>query len=286
MTANMRMFHNATVAELSKLVRRPAIWIIGVIWLLLGLLFGYVFPYISYRSGGTPTVGPPDQVLTNALPPHLAITAIQGMPMFVGALAVIMGALVGGSEYGWGTLKTLFTQRPGRATVLAGKVAGLANILFLLLLATFAVDAAAAAIVAGANGSPLDFPGAGELVLAFFAGWLMLGVWSAAGLALGVATRGTSLAIGLGLVWLLVIENLVRGFASLIGVIEALQGYLPGTNAGALVAALGGTPIGEPNATPGVTDVVGGTHATIVLAVYLAVAVIGSTLLVRRRDVA
>src|SRR5438132_1029386 len=86
----MQLVH-ATSAELLKLVKRPALWIIGIVWLLLTLLFGYVFPYVSYRSGGEPAVGPPDQVLTNALPPHLAITAIQGMPMFAGALAVILG---------------------------------------------------------------------------------------------------------------------------------------------------------------------------------------------------
>jgi ABC-type transport system involved in multi-copper enzyme maturation permease subunit len=225
-------------------------------------------------------------VFTNALPPHLAVTAIQGMPMFAGALAVILGALVGGSEYGWGTVKTVLTQRPGRGTVLAGQLAGLAVVLLGLLLVTFAVDAGAAAVVAAATGAPPDFPGADELARAFLAGWLMVGAWSFAGLALGVATRGTSLAIGLGLVWLLVIENLVRGFASLIGVIEVLQGYLPGTNAGALVAALGGTPMGAANGTPGVTDVVGGTHAVLVLVAYVVVAVLGSTLLVRRRDVA
>jgi ABC-type transport system involved in multi-copper enzyme maturation permease subunit len=31
-----------------------------------------------------------------------------------------------GSEYGWDTLRTLFTQRPGRLQVLAAKLAALA----------------------------------------------------------------------------------------------------------------------------------------------------------------
>jgi ABC-type multidrug transport system ATPase subunit len=40
------------LAELLKLARRPAVWPIVGVWMTLSLVFGYVFPYFSYR--GTP----------------------------------------------------------------------------------------------------------------------------------------------------------------------------------------------------------------------------------------
>ena len=43
-------------AELLKVGRRPAMWLVAVVWLVLSLVFGYLFPYLSYR--GAPT-GPP-----------------------------------------------------------------------------------------------------------------------------------------------------------------------------------------------------------------------------------
>jgi ABC-2 type transport system permease protein len=41
------------LAELLKLARRPAVWPIVGVWMTLSLVFGYIFPYFSYR--GTPS---------------------------------------------------------------------------------------------------------------------------------------------------------------------------------------------------------------------------------------
>ena len=41
----------------------------------------------------------------------------------------MLGVFALGSEYGWGTLKTLFTQRPGRLRVFAAKLAALGIVL-------------------------------------------------------------------------------------------------------------------------------------------------------------
>lgn len=101
------------------------------------------------------------------------------------------------------------------------------------------------------------------------AGWLVVAMWGWAGMFLGILVRGTSLAIGLGLVWTLAVENLVRGFASLLAAIDTLQRWLPGTNAGSLVAAVGVPEQGASGGTPGVTATVDGTQATLLLAAYL-----------------
>jgi len=86
-------------------------------------------------------------------------------------------------------------------------------------------------------------------------------------------------------IWALVIEQLVRGFASTLDAVDVLQRWLPGTNAGALVAALGAPTQEQGRGTPGITDVVGGTHATLVIAAYLITLTAATAIVLCRRDV-
>lgn len=276
-------------AELVKLRKRPAIWLVAGVWFALNLVFGYLFPYLSYRGVGGPgdTGGVPDDaVLAQALPGGLVEAGVKGLPMFAGALALIIGVLVSGSEYNWQTVKTILTVRPTRSSVLAGKVAALLLVIGAIMLAAFAIDALASVVIAAVEDRSLtDWPGAGDLVKGFASGWLIVAMWAVGGLFLGVLVRGTAMAVGLGLVWALAVENLVRGFANLIGFIDELQRWLPGTNAGSLVAALGAPPVGDPLGTPGVNDVVGGAQAAAVLAAYVVVFAGVAALVFHRRDV-
>ena len=277
-------------AELLKVGKRPATWLIAAAWLVLSLLFGYLLPYLSYRGAPTgPAAGagqaPAEQVLAEALPANLVPTAIQGFPVFAGALALLLGALSAGSEYGWGTWKTILAQGPGRLAVLAGKLAALGLVLGLVVLATFAVAAPASWLIAAVESQPLRWPPLAELAQGLAAGWLVVGMWGWAGMFLGILVRGTSLAIGLGLVWTLAVENLVRGFASLLAAIEVLQRFMPGTNAGSVAAAVGVPVQGAPGGTLGVTTTVDGTQATLVLAAYLVAFTAAAAVLLQRRDV-
>jgi ABC-2 type transport system permease protein len=40
-------------AELLKLRKRPATWLVAGVFVALGLVFAYLFPYLSYRSSGS-----------------------------------------------------------------------------------------------------------------------------------------------------------------------------------------------------------------------------------------
>jgi hypothetical protein len=60
---------------------------------------------------------------------------------------------------------------------------------------------------------------------------------------------------------------------------------MPGTNAGSLAAAIGVPVQGAPFGTPGVTAVVTGTHAALVLVAYVAAFAVCATLLLQRRDI-
>lgn len=267
-------------AELLKLRKRPATWVLAGVWLALLTTFGYLLPYLGSLTGNTDAPG----ALADTLPANLVGNAVAGYALFGGAIVLILGALVAGSEHGWGTVKTVLTQRPSRWSVYAGSVAALAVILLGLVLVSFGLSAAASAGIAAVESLPTDWPGPGELAVGIGAGWLILGMWCLLGMLLGTLTRGTALAVGLGLVWALVVENLVRASAAVLDLMATVQTALPGVNAGSLVAALGAGGQGQAEGTPGVAAVVGGTQAVLVLVGFIvAFAVLAG--LLQRRDI-
>src|SRR3712207_2950514 len=108
------------IAEMDKLIRQPATWILVIIWLALNQMFSYLIPYTSYLSADNEREA--EHRLAGTLPSELIANSISGFPVFGGAIALILGALAVGSEYGWGTLKTVLIQRPRRLSVYAGKL--------------------------------------------------------------------------------------------------------------------------------------------------------------------
>jgi ABC-2 type transport system permease protein len=274
----------STRAELLRLRRWPALWVLLGVWVTLNVTFGYVFDWIAYRSGDASPVGdgaPPQALLTGLLPAAAPVTLTQGMPMFGGALVMIMGALAVGSGYGWGTWKTVLTQAPGRAAAFGGTLTALAAFVTGLVLVSAAIDLGVSCGIAAAEGRPIDLPSAGDWVRGIGTGLLVLGMWAAAGVLVGVLTRSPALGVGLGLVWALVVENLLRGVTGVLSGISALTDHLPGTAAGSLVGAF----TGGAGGTPGVFGILGGAAAAGWLAAYLAGFTVLATLLVRRRDV-
>jgi ABC-type transport system involved in multi-copper enzyme maturation permease subunit len=281
----------STRAELLRLGRWPVTWVLCGTWLLLNLTFGYLFNYLSYRSeGGTGAAGQVADgasaavLLDGMMPDRSPVTMVQGLPMFGGALVLILGALAVGSGYGWGTWKTVFTTGPRRGTALGGTLAALGIVLIGLIAATFLLDLAAAFGIAAAESQTATWPSLADSGQGLGAGLLIGGVWLAGGVLLGTLTRGPALAVGLGLVWSLVVENLLRGVAGLLGPVEAVTDMLPGTAAGSLAGALGALTQSEPGGTPGVTTAIGGTAALVLLCGYLLVFLAASVALTARRD--
>jgi ABC-2 type transport system permease protein len=275
-------------AEMLKLVKWPAMWVLAAVFLVLAQVFGYLIPYVGYRSGGGTGFAAgetPAQLLADVLPGRLVPNTLGGFPMFAGAIALIIGALVAASEYGWGTLKTILTQRPRRLIVLAAKLLSIATAILVLVLAVFAVNASWSWVIAITEGRSADWPTVLDLGRGIGAGWLVLGMWGLFGAVLGILFRSTSLAVGLGLVWALALENLIRGFASLLGFLDVLQRGMPGTNAGSLVASLGAPTLDQPGGTPGVTAVVTGLQAVVVLIAYVVALALIAGVALRRQDV-
>jgi ABC-2 type transport system permease protein len=265
-------------AEITKQVNRPAIWLLLVIAVVQTLTFAYVIPYAGFTGTAS---GPVSRGLAMMLPEQFVASAISGLPLFVGALALILGVLVAGSEYGWETWKTVLAQRPSRVRVYGAKLVTVALGVLIFVVALLVFCAGASVLVAALENQPMTWPGVDEIVTGLGAGWLVTMMWGAGGVVLGIAFRGVAMPIGLGLVWMLAIQNLLSSIAApLLDWVNTLQKGLPGPNAGAVVAALTGN-----TGTPGVDAIVGGGQATMVIVAYLvAFSVLGGWLL-RRRDV-
>ncbi|MGH3355485.1 MAG: ABC transporter permease [Nocardioidaceae bacterium] len=278
---------SSTRAELLRLLKWPVTWVVVGIWSVMNLFFAYVLTYLSYRSA----VSDGDTLLAQALladmaPANLPSTLVQGLPMFGGAIVMILAALATGSGYGWTTWKTVFAQGPGRLTAFTGTLAALAVIIGGVVLATLTLDTAASLVVAAAESQTVTWPAFADLAQNAGAGMLIMGAFGLGGAMLGVLARSPALSVGLGLVWVLVVENLLRGVAQLLGPLEAVTDVLPGTAAGSLAGALGAAAPGggSPNGTPGVLTTLTGDSATALLVGYAVLFVTLMAVVVRRRD--
>ncbi len=268
-------------AELLVLRKRAATWILLGIWTFLGTFFAYVVPY-ALDPADSP-VG-----LEHLLPESLAGNLLEGFPFFGGVFALMLGVFALGSEYGWDTLKTLFIQRPGRLRVLAAKLTALGIVLAPFVLALFAAGAVASYVIAEIENAPVTWPSAWLLVRAMAAGWLILAVWAALGVLLGVVTRGTSLAIGVGILYALVVEGLLSAFAQSVSALEPLTNVFLRANGYSIVAALGGSVESIEASGPGsyAGPFVTSGQALAVLVAFIAGFVALSGFLLRSRDVA
>jgi ABC-2 type transport system permease protein len=277
----------STRAELLRLRRWPAVWVTLGAWTALALMFGYVFGYLAYKTGDNSFSNEGqtmDSVLHDLMPVSVPDVLLQGMPMFGGALMMVLGAIVAGSGYGWGTWKTVFTQGPSRAATLAGSLAATTVFVVGTVLFTLVLYLGVSLTIAVTESQDVVWPSAGSLAESTLAGVLVLEMWALAGFALGTLARGPALSVGLGLVWALVVENLLRGVENLLGAVEALTHVLPGTAAGSLVGSIIGVDAG--GGTPGVVDTISGTQAAWTVLAYVVALPLLSLALVRRRDVA
>jgi ABC-2 type transport system permease protein len=274
-------------AELLKLRKRSAVWVLFGAGLVLSLIFGYLLPYLGYATGddNPQTDGVPRaEILRGMLPERVIDNTIGGYPIFAGALALVLGAIVIGSEYTWGTLKTVLTQRPRRGTILGAQFLALGTMIALWVLGIFTACALCSVGIAAAENGSMNWPSAADLLQGLAGGWLVLMMWCLAGAVLAVAFRNVALPIGLGVVWILGIETLLAGVvSSLLPSLDWLANALPGTNAGSLVFSVTG--MATADAPPGVREAVGGGRALLTLIAYCALFTAVAAWTTRRRDV-
>lgn len=296
-------------AEFLKLRKRPATWVLLLIWVVI-IAFSYFFTYTLTVNAPPPQAmeaGPdgeevPAEVqeqmqaeeeafneafLESLYPENLVSNVMTNQVPNIGiALVLILGALMVGSEYGWGTFKTSLTQSPGRLGVLFGKLLAFVAALVVFVLIGFATAALSAFIITQLEGASVEWPSVTTLAKGLGAGTLIFAAWGAFGFALAAIFRGTALAIGLGIAWALAVETLVAGLAgpnSDNKTLETIRKALPGENSFSL-AQYFGQPLPE-EFTGGFQPLVDAGQAIWVLLAYFAGFIAIAALLFWRRDV-
>jgi ABC-2 type transport system permease protein len=274
-------------AEWLKLRKRPAVWILLLALPAIILLFGYVALW-AFATQAPPEAAQPGfeaALISELLSPARVPAQVASMVSTFGtAFGLILGALAVGSEYGWGTIKTMTTQRPGRVALAGGRALALLAVCVLLALAAFLGGAAGAGIVSLLESTDTTLPAAADAATAFGVAVLVIALWCALGVCFATLFRGTGWAIGFGLLYAFALEFLLgrvplRGRAG-----ELLADALINNNTTALtlwllpenLEALSGAP----------TVDIDPSQAVAVLLAYLAVALLVATVVYARRDIA
>jgi ABC-type transport system involved in multi-copper enzyme maturation permease subunit len=278
----------AVKGEWLKMRKRPGVWLLFGVLLAALVLFEYFIGwlYLTYApaGGSYPAGTTAADYKVGVYPDNFIKNSLSGGGTIGGAIALILGVLSMGSEYGWGTLKSTFIQRPSRLSAWAAKLAVLAGLIAILVVLFYALAAASSILLASIDRVSYTWPAPGEIARAAGATWLVFLMWASLGMLLSVALRQSALAIGIGLVYVLLIEGIVVGIFGGPDPLRAVERVLPGSNASALLTSFGHVVIkGVRDQSP--EPVAGAIQAALVVAVYLAgFSAVGGFLL-RRQDV-
>jgi ABC-2 type transport system permease protein len=266
-------------AEWRKSRSRPAflVSLAGVAFLTMAV-YGFIW-YLALHPGSKQSQG----VSILSLYPQEFVNNVMGPGLFLGeVMAVVLGALLTGSEYAWGTTKTTLTQGPGRLTNWAGRVVVFGGWMVVMALVLFSTGAASSLVVASFEGHGTSWPAVETIFKGLGAIWLVFMANGALGMALGVLLRHSAAAISVGLVYVLAVELLgVSVIGSLNnGAYKWIGNLFVGQNAGALLQSFTSPAFG-PLPAPAIAS----GQAVLVLAAYLVGLVVLAAGLLRLRDV-
>lgn len=283
----------AFLGEMFKTVRRPAVWVCVIGLFAVAVTIGYAIPWLvetytklpAGSSSGLPEGTTLADLKVALYPQNFVRETLQQWSVLGGVFALIVGVLLQGSEYGWGTVKTILTQRGGRLEMLFGKIEALAVVVLVMVVGLLAADAVASVGVALIDGKSLTFPDSSEMLKGLVALYLIFGFWGLFGLALATIFRQSAMAIGLGLAYALVIEGIIFGLAGNFApdTVNPIRQWFPVTNASYLADSFGQAAIRGIRGGP--APYADATHAVVVLVAYVIAFVAISAVLVRRRDV-
>ena len=204
-----------------------------------------------------------------------SVNGFSSVGNFLGIIALCVFAAQTAQEYTYGTLRNLLVRQPGRLKILFGKL--ISMMLFALVMITIAAIVSIAISYFLAPGAKVNTElwftsdGYHAIFTTFVNVTISVVAFGIIGMILGLLLRSPISAISLGVLWLLIVENL------LIAVKSSLQNWLPGAQLTAI--ASGGAPS---RGTTGIEY----SHALLVGGIYVGVGAIIASVLFLRRDVA
>jgi len=260
---------NVVKAELRKL-RRPTLFFgtMGAALFFTGLITSFIYLMIDSPQGNGDrgrSIG--REVLGLASGSVNGFASVGG---FLGIIALCVFAAQTAQEYTYGTLRNLLIRQPGRMKILIGKLISMMLFAIAMIAIAAVVSIAISYILApGAEVSTdpwFTSDGFEAIFTTFISVTVSLVAFGIVGMVLGLLLRSPISAISFGVLWLLIVENL------LIAVKSSLQSWLPGAQLSAI-------------ASGGAIDLTY-KHALTVGGLYVGVGAIVASVLFVRRDVA
>jgi len=260
---------NVVLAELRKL-RRPTLFLgtMGSALFFTGLITSFVYLMIDSPQGN----GDRGRTISREVL-GLASGSVNGFASvggFLGIIALCVFAAQTAQEYTYGTLRNLLIRQPGRMKILIGKLVSMMLFAIVMITVAAVVSIGISFLLApGANVSTelwFTSDGVDAIFTTFINVTISVIAFGIVGMVLGLLLRSPISAISFGVLWLLIVENL------LIAVKSSLQSWLPGAQLSAI-------------ATGGAIDI-SYKHALGVGGIYVGVGALVASILFVRRDVA
>ncbi len=199
-----------------------------------------------------------------------SVTGFASIGGLLGIIALCVFAAQSAQEYTYGTLRNLLVRQPRRLTLLMGKYAAMKTFALLLTMINAIVSIAVSVYLSdrATVSTDLWFTSAGwsEIAHTLVNVYISIVFYAIIGITLGIFLRSPISAISIALVWILIIENLIGAVKP-----ETLD-WMPGNQFA--VIAEGGTPL------------VSYSHALILGSSYVLLALLVSSFLFTKRDVA
>jgi len=256
-------------AEWRKL-RRPTLFLgtIGAALFFTGLFTSLLFILIDSPRGNSDPANPISrEMLASVGGSVIGFSNVAGL---LGIIAYCVFAAQTAQEYTYGTLRNLLVRQPGRLRLLAGKLISMKLFAIVMVLISGVVSLAISYFLAPSADVKTDawFTSDGRIEILQAVVNVSISVigFGIFGMIVGLLLRSPISSIAIGVLWILIIENLLGAVRS-----STLE-WLPGSQLN--VIALGGTPQ------------VSYTHAMSLAGIYLAIGGLIAAVLFSKRDVA
>lgn len=232
-------------SELIKL-RRPSTGLaIGLLGLLSVLSTVLVMALADETAPAPGTGAPPSFEITLAQLTEAEglVFGFRGGTTFAGLLIFIVFTIGMTSEYGQGTLRTVFLREPRRLGWLAGRFGLMLSGVAIALLAAMALSIGMATVMAAIRDVDTSAwwtaAAAGEAASSYLNALLAATFFAIAGTALGIVLRSTTLALIAGIAWTFPLEHIIQdAWSPATGILPGLvfdavgQGGLPDASYG------------------------------------------------------
>ena len=256
-------------AEWRKL-RRPTLFFgtIGAALSFTNLFTTLLYRLIDSPRGNSDPANPISREMLSSF--GGSVIGFSNVAGLLGIIAYCVFAAQTAQEYTYGTLRNLLVRQPGRLRVLAGKLISMKLFALLMVLISGVVSIAISYVLAprAKVERSLWFTSDGwtQITQTFVNVSISVVGFGILGMIMGLLLRSPISAISIGVIWILIIENILGAVES-----STLE-WLPGNQLN--VIAMGGTPQ------------VSYSHGMTLAAIYIGVGALIASILFSRRDVA